>query len=415
VKEHVFSLAAIDSYALLARELSSIFREFAFIQSSGVALSATTSRRILVTTEGTEIVEPGRHVSLIAWATTQAEDGMWLSRHHSVDALELSELPKQVQLRASLHALAETLGRLRHAPVVRNYTGPILFEGQAAGQLLERLLRDQLSGTPAPEMPGGYRPEQSSWSSRMGLRVFPGGFTLVDDPTLSMLEGQRLTSGYEFDDEGVRAERVELVENGHLRQLLMSRTPSKDFSVSNGHARRHHLGMLGRPSTLVLQKSRGLTRPQLHRALLKHVRQEQLSHGFVVRQLEEPMTAMLAGAVGIRTGGEGTRGVVGAPVLMFKVLPSGAEELVRGASIDGLEVEDLGDILAATQSLNLHRSLTPSWGALATPHPPSFVAPDLLIRKADVRRPSTPHPKPPVMQRPLLPAPSRRQPPAVTD
>src|SRR5690606_775603 len=185
------------------------------------------------------------------------------------------------------------------------------------------------------------------------------------------------------------------------KKLLMSRTPSKEMSSSNGHAARHHFTMVGRPSTLILSTNRGLSRQRLRARLLQRIQEEQLPHGFIIRQLQEPVAGMLAASMGIQSGAGRTSEGVGFPISMFKVLPNGREELVRGGSIEGLTVDDLGDILAATHSLSVHRSVAPTWGeTLATPHPPSFVTPDLLIQKADVRRPSRPHPKPPVMRSP---------------
>src|SRR5690606_14098180 len=217
-------------------------------------------------------------------------------------------------LEDSLRRLARGLVRLREAPVVENYTGPLLFEGVAAGQLLERLLRDQLSGAPAPEMPGGFRPQRRSWASRSGLRVVCGGFSLVDDPGMTRLGDQTLVSGYRFDEEGVPAERVQLVENGTLKKLLMSRTPSKEMSSSNGHAARHHFTMVGRPSTLILSTNRGLSRQRLRARLLQRIQEEQLPHGFIIRQLQEPVAGMLAASMGIQSGAGRTSEGVGFPI-----------------------------------------------------------------------------------------------------
>ncbi len=404
IDEGSYPLEAPARYTQLARELSAVFRHYPFIQSSGVVLSGTSSRRILVTSEGTEIVEPNRQISLVAWATTQAEDGMVLGHQVSALGAEFADLPSQAELETALGNVAETLSRLRQAPVVENYTGPLLFEGEAAPQLVERLLSRQLSGTPPPEMPGGFVPDPSSWSSRVGLRVLPGGFTLVDDPTLTTFEGHSLFGGIRFDDEGVPAERVQLVNNGTLERLLMSRTPSSDFSNSNGHGRRSFAGVVGAPSNLVMRSNRGLSRTQLRALLLAEVRREQLPYGLVVRSLEEPLTAILAGSLGGSTTGQQLGGMM-SPVVMFKLFPSGKEELVRGASLDGLDAADLADVLGASRILNERHS-----AALAFPTaggaPPqssqreSLLVPDLLIRKADVRKPRAPHPRPPVMSRP---------------
>ena len=78
---------------------------------------------------------------------------------------------------------------------------------------------------------------RSEWSGRVGTRVLPANVSLVDDPTLKEFNGQPLLGSYEMDDEGVKAQRVHVVENGILKNLLMSRRPGPDFPTSNGHAR----------------------------------------------------------------------------------------------------------------------------------------------------------------------------------
>ena len=70
-----------------------------------------------------------------------------------------------------------------------------------------------------------------------GTRVLPANVSLVDDPSASEFKGKPVIGGYEVDDEGVRAQRVTIVENGILKDLLMSRRPGPDFTRSNGHAR----------------------------------------------------------------------------------------------------------------------------------------------------------------------------------
>ena len=50
--------------------------------------------------------------------------------------------------------------------------------------------------------------------------------------------GVDLAGHYLYDNEGVKARRVPVVEHGVFRNFLMSRTPIDDFPASNGHGRR---------------------------------------------------------------------------------------------------------------------------------------------------------------------------------
>ena len=62
-------------------------------------------------------------------------------------------------------------------------------------------------------------------------------FRRLDDPTLKTFGGKDLLGSYDFDDEGVRATPVSLIEDGNLVSYLLGREPIRDFPESNGHGR----------------------------------------------------------------------------------------------------------------------------------------------------------------------------------
>lgn len=405
IDEASLPLEPVASYENLARSLSKELRDFDFIQDSGIFLGAATVRRIYLNTEGTQIVEPHRQIALMVWATTQADDGMVLGHHFVRIGDVLSDLPAAEELARSVREMAKTLAALRSAPVVENYSGPVLFEGAAAAQLVERLLAQQLSGTPPPEASGGFAPPSNSFASRLGLRVLPAGFSLVDDPTRERMAGQRMYGGYSFDDEGVRGQKVELVQNGTLKALLMSRTPSKELPASNGHGRKRPWGGAeGRASNLILSSNRGVSRAALTQALLREVRREKLPYGFVVSLFEEPLTHLLAGGGRVGHAPPGGLGAL-VPLELYRVSPNGKKELVRGANLQGLSVEDFKDVLLASRELSVHHSATMSLPAALGAqgmgiHPLGLAVPDLLLGRVELQKPTRPHPKPPVLARP---------------
>jgi predicted Zn-dependent protease len=47
-----------------------------------------------------------------------------------------------------------------------------------------------------------------------------------------------LSGAYAYDNEGVKARRLAVVENGILKTFLMSRAPISGVPQSNGHGRR---------------------------------------------------------------------------------------------------------------------------------------------------------------------------------
>src|SRR5262249_43844038 len=92
----------------------------------------------------------------------------------------------------------------------------------------------------------GHRPEgprqrgdneRQTFTKMIGQPVLPKFLSVEDDPTLPTLEGVELSGNYNYDEEGEKARRVELISNGVLKQFLMSRMPVKGFMQSNGHGR----------------------------------------------------------------------------------------------------------------------------------------------------------------------------------
>jgi hypothetical protein len=369
-------------------------------------VAGVASHRLLVTSEGTEVADSDSQFTVVAWATTQALDGMML-RHYVVFVEdERSALPSEAEMEAAVRGVAQMLGQLSRAPVVDNYSGPVLFEGVAAGQLLEALVAQQLSGTPPAESATGEVPDDNPWSSRVTLRVLPKGFSVVDDPTIERWGTSSLLGHYEYDDEGVRAERVELVRNGILRSLLMSRTPSKEFRASNGHGRYgYSTGAVGRPSNLVVRAKPGLGRAALRARLQQVVRDDNLPYGLVVRRLEQPSVNMMLSVLQ-GMGPSFSHASRLSPAVMVRVSRDGTEELVRGAALDSLETGDLRNILAAGTQGTVYHSVTTALRLMTSRAGNaaglSIVAPDLLVDRVEVKKMTGPYAKRPLLGRPAL-------------
>jgi len=185
---------------------------------------------------------------------------------------------------------------------------------------------------------------------RLGKRVLPTSFRVYDDPRSPAFQGTPLAGYYLFDDEGVRAQRVEIVTNGKLQGMVMSRTPTKRFSQSTGHGRR---GSSESPRStigcLYIESSDTKSPDELKKALLKAADDEGLEYGLRISGLrsrdpgDSPAFRFTRGAP--------SRGV-GDPVAVYKVyVADGHEELVRGCEFRSLDERNLRRILAAGNTL----------------------------------------------------------------
>ena len=130
---------------------------------------------------------------------------------------------------------------------------------------------------------------RNEWSGRIGTRVLPTSMSLVDDPTLTQLQGQPLLGAYDVDDEGVKAARVSLIENGILRNLLMSRRPGPDFQYSNGHARSAVLSdTKALSSNLILTSSEALSPADLRKKFLSACKDDGHEWCIEVKRMDNP-------------------------------------------------------------------------------------------------------------------------------
>jgi hypothetical protein len=276
------------------------------------------------------------------------------------------------------------------AEVDESYVGPVLFEGRAAAQLVRRLLVDRLVGTPPVEfVTNPDEPAEKSRALRLGRRILPEAFTIFDDPTIKTIDGLRLLGSYPFDHEGIPAERVDLVEDGLVNSLLMSRVPRKDLPRSNGHGRSAGLRISAMPGNFVLRASGGSsTSKALERRLVRQARREGLDHAYVVTLFDDP--TVTAGAereyISFEQGQPELQ-----PLIVYRVDSDGSRTPVRGLRVVLPLIRDLKHLVAWGQNLHADHNTglgNPGPGYFLAGNfaaPSSVVAPDLLFEEVELR------------------------------
>ncbi len=390
-----------------AQKISAAFRDQAHVRESRVAFTSFLERRWYLTSEGTRAHDTRRVSGVIITASSQASDGQMQSLYFVRYGFTAADLPSDDELIAEAGKLARHLDALRTAPLFdeEGYTGPVLFEGTAAADLIRHTLSPHLGGSPVPEglERGQARAYGGGFAGRIGKgRVLAGFLGLVDDPTARRHGKAALIGAYNFDDEGVTAQRVSVVDRGKLETLLMGRIPSRKISQSNGHARRYSPagGFHGSSTNLFVSSKKSLSRPQLVRQLLAAARDEGLPYAMIIRQLDD-------GAI-TATSEQNLRELralinqtdVEAPppaVLAYRVYPNGKEELVRGVELGPVDLRVWKDVIATGQGLVVHNFLASQQNnllfkvrGLGAGFVPSsgvesaIVTPDLLIREIEL-------------------------------
>jgi hypothetical protein len=335
-----------EQWAGRVRALSAIFTHYPDVKNSGVELDASEGGLELVNSEGTEIREPESVVVLRARAVSQAPDGMTLRDAVTFHAFDVAHLPGDAELRRAIAEMAENVVALAKAPKGEDYSGPVLFEGQAGAQVFAEVLGRNLALTRRAVSDGGA--QNSELDGRMGARVLPDTFDVVDDPTQKEWRGRPLFGSYTVDREGVAPLPLRLIEKGVLKNYLLTRQPVRGYEGSNGRARLP--GNYGASSAgignLFVSTSDPVPAAELRKKLIELCRTRNKPYGIIVRKMDFPSTAGMDEVRRLMGGQQGGR-PVSMPILVYKVYLDGHEELVRGMRFRGFNVRSLKDILAA--------------------------------------------------------------------
>ncbi|PYT89266.1 MAG: hypothetical protein DMG36_22535 [Acidobacteria bacterium] len=394
-----------------ARDTSAVMRAFSQIHESRVSYYLVYATEYLLTSEGTEIRQNRRFAAIEAGMNAVADDGVPVNHYYATYAVRPADLPNVEMVRKGLNVACTELMALRSAPPAQDYTGPVLFEARAAAPLLAQVLSPAVNGARPPisfspvleQMLTGLG-GKSDWVGRLGARVLPSTVTLVDDPGAKEFKGTPLVGGYSVDDEGVRGQKVTLVENGAMKGELMSRRPGPDFEQSNGHGRAAFLND-AKPtmSNLVFSSSETLSPADLKKKFLDACRAEKKSereYCLVVREMDNPALSLLhqddfSELLGSFGGGAGTGDRL--PLVVYRIYPdSGREEVIRGARIIGLNTRALRNIAGIgrdnfvynymqSQANGFAGTALSAFGSAQVGLPASVVAPSLFFEEVEVR------------------------------
>jgi predicted Zn-dependent protease len=383
------------------RRLSGAFRKYPDVYYATVMLQVSNVNSRMVNSEGSEIATPGASVRLVMEAQTRADDGMDLLRVETFQAPAASGLPSEAELNKKIEQMAVDLKALRSAPVAEPYAGPAILSGRAAAVFFHEVLGHRLEGHRQRD-----EEEGQTFTKKVGQEVLPKFLSVADDPTKKEIEGVKLAGTYEFDNEGVPAERVEVIQDGVLKNFLMSRMPIKGFQTSNGHGRSQPgLMPTGRQGNLIVTSTQTVPESQLREKLIEEVKKQGKPYGLYFDDIQGGFTLT-------------TRSLPQSfqvlPVIVYKVYADGRpDELVRGVDIVGTPLAALTRIMTTGNKQHVFNGVC---GAESGSVPVSAAAPAMLFSEMEVQKQAHGRERPP-----LLPAPglentdSAKQPAAKTE
>ncbi|MDE3063123.1 MAG: peptidase U62 [Acidobacteriota bacterium] len=369
--------------------LSRVFREFPHVYQNFVSLTVQNETSYFVSSEGSRIVEPHLQARVVILAATRADDGMDLFRDQTFEAETPNGLPSEAAMEAAARTLGQSLEALRVAPVTQPFDGPAILSGRAAAVFFHEVLGHRLEG----QRQRGDQ-EGQTFTKDIGKDILPSFLSVADDPTHTTFQHTWLSGSYSYDDEGQKAERVDLIQDGVLKTFLMSRLPIASFSASNGHGRAE-VGRVptGRQGNLIVTSTRTESETELRRQLIEEARKqgkpyglffEDISSGFALTTRNSPQAFQVI------------------PLVVYRVYVDGRpDELVRGVSIVGTPLAALKRILATGNQSEVFNG---ECGAESGTVPVSAVAPAMLVSEIETQRQPQGNARPPILPIPGAPA-----------
>jgi TldD protein len=368
------------------RRISAAFAADPLVFQGTAALGVEADTRYFVNSEGTAVLTGQTSWQLFLQAMTKADDGMELPLYATYFARTADGLPAEAQLLADAREMTALLGQLRKAPLVDPYTGPAVLSGRAAGVFFHEIFGHRIEGHRQKNVD-----DAQTFAKRLGQPILPTFLSVVFDPTLQTLGKQPLVGFYEYDDEGVKARRVPIVENGVLKTFLLSRAPLSAFPQSNGHGRAQPgLAPVSRQSNLFVESSQKVPHDRLMAMLKEEARKQGKPFGLLFENIEGGFTF---------TGRTSPNAFNVLPNVVYRVYTDNRPpELVRGVDLIGTPLAAFGKIAATSDKIEIFNGMC---GAESGSVPVSAASPALLVSEVEVQKKAQSQETSPILPAPV--------------
>jgi TldD protein len=375
----------LEKWAARIRKFSAPFKNDPHLISGSASFSSEVRNKYFVNTEGTALLTPANYMRIGISATTKADDGMEMPLYLSYFGFQESDLPSEEQVTADIQAMMKDLEKLRLAPVVDPYTGPAILSGKASGVFFHEILGHRLEGHRQKS-----EQEGQTFKKKVGQLVLPEFVSVLFDPTIQELAGRKLSGFFKFDDEGVKAQKIAAIDNGIMKNFLMTRSPIENFSQSNGHSRAQPgVKPVTRQSNLIVASSKSLPDDKLRAQLIEECKKADKPFGLVFTEVAGGFTMTsrtLPNAFNVT------------PLLVYRVYVDGRpDEVVRGVDLIGTPLTTFGKITSTGSRIDVFNGMC---GAESGSVPVSAASPSILVSEIEVQKKARSQEKLPILPPP---------------
>jgi len=378
----------VPSWENKLKTYSALFKKYPEIYEGTVSLSSNANNDYLVNSEGTSIQNGRSSVRLSIYARTKADDGMELYRFEAFDGYALDRLPGDDKVEETIQTMVKDLRALRAAPVIEPYTGPAILSGRASGVFFHEIFGHRIEGHRQKN-----ESEGQTFTKKVNQSILPDFISVIDDPTAERIGGIDLNGHYAFDDDGVPAQRVNVVEKGILKNFLMSRSPVSGFENSNGHGRKAPgYRSVGRQGNLIVQATTTISEERMRAQLIEEARKQGKTFGLLFKDISGGFTL---------TTRANPQAFEVTPIMVYKIYVDGRpDELVRGVDLIGTPLTSFSKIVAAGDTSEVFNGFC---GAESGYVPVAAVSPAILTTQIEVQKRAKASDRPPILPPPSGP------------
>lgn len=388
----------LEKWKGAVKSLSAIFKDYEVIKESSVSMNLRARTKRLVNSDGTLVRFGENGVLVFINARAQNEDGMTVVDGEFFAVEDEKDLPSQAVMEEKVRALCARLERVVKSKRFEEYSGPVLFEKQAAGELLSGMLPPLV----VARGEGGFGSDDDQ---KVGKAIVHPSVSVSEDPLQKVWKGKILKSGWKIDYEGVEAKPLNLISKGILKEVCSTRTPTRVTKESNGHNR----GGAPSPGHLFISSDSGKTYADLKAKLIELGKEDGLEHVYIVRRIvpnflssggDVIMFAINGLMDMLRLGGGGGGYGPGSLAEVVRIdVKSGQEELVRGARIKSVPKKNLMSMSVANDDADVYTVSYPTDRSSTTI---GMVTPSVLLKDVEFTKPPRTTELPPYLKNPYF-------------
>ncbi len=374
-----------EDWAKRVRQWSAEFKTHEKILGSGVEFEARRNLVTFVNTEGSAIQTGSNLFRIVMQAEALASDGMGVQDFDSIEASDPAHLPSDKVVMDRVKVLAKKVDDLVAAPPAEPIVCPAILSGRASAVFFHEIFGHRVEGHRQKDVSEGQ-----TFTKMLGTKVLPDFISVTFDPTKENYKGSDLIGHYDYDDEGVKARPVKVVENGVLKTFLLSRSPVGEFKESNGHGRRQPgAEVVSRQSNLLVESTKSISSKELRAKLIEEIKRQNKPYGLYFEEVSSGYTT---------TGRRGLQAFTVVPLVVYRVFADGRpDELIRGVDIVGTPLASFQKILATSDKAEVFNGYC---GAESGSVPVSAVSPAILVSEIETQKKQNAQEKQPLLPRP---------------